>query len=164
MDLPRLFHYQSRLNRRIIEKRGLKGERERIETQRLALLVEIGELANSWRGFKVWQTDRSPRRPEMLEEYSDCLHFFASTGLKLGVDPAKVKMQAIRLGDTISQFRELFRRVSGMETPEDWEASFQLFLGLGEMLGLSDEEIKQAYLRKHEINYRRLEEAEYVHQ
>jgi len=163
MDLPMLFRYQDQLNRRIREVRGLKGNL--IDTQRLALLVEIAELCNAWRGFKVWRADRSPRRPEMLEEYSDCLHFFASTGLMLGVDPKAVEMQAIRMEDTITQFRELFRRVAGMKTPEDWEEAFRLFLGLGEMLGISQEEIERAHLEKHRINYERLgEEMDHVHQ
>lgn len=163
MDLPRLFLYQSQLNNQIRKARGLKGGL--IDTQRLALLVEIGELTNAWRGFKVWRSDRSPRRPEMLEEYSDCLHFFASTGLILKVDPEAVEMRAIQLGDTISQFRELFRRVAGMETPMDWEEAFRLFLGLGEMLGMSQEEIERAHLEKHRINYKRLgEEVGHVYQ
>lgn|SRR5690606_237661 len=156
MDLPMLFRYQDQLNRRIRKVRGLKGGL--IDTQRLALLVEIGELANEWRGFKVWREDRNPRRKEMLEEYIDCLHFFASMGLKLEVNPAKVKMQSVRRKDIISQFRELFWKVSKIESPEDWEESFHLFQGLGEMLGISQEEIEKAYFRKHSINYKRLEE------
>lgn len=156
MDLAMLFQYQDRLNRRIREVRGLKGEL--VDTQRLALLVEIAELCNAWRGFKVWRADRSPRRLEMLEEYSDCVHFFASAGLMLGVDPKAVKMQAIRMGDTITQFRELFQRVAGMEFPKDWEEAFRLFLGLGEMLGLTWKEIEREHLRKHRINYKRLGE------
>lgn len=154
MDLPALFQKQNELNRRIIKQQGL--QEDLTENQKLALLVELGELANEWRGFKVWRADRSPRRLEMLEEYVDCLHFFASTGLMLKVDPGAVEMRAIRLEDTISQFRELFRRIAGMETAEDWERSFRLFLGLGEMLGLTQVEIERAHEKKHRINYERL--------
>jgi len=163
MDLPRLFLYQSQLNNQIRKARGLKGGL--IDTQRLALLVEIAELCNAWREFKVWRADRSPRRPEMLEEYSDCLHFFASMGLMLGVDPKAVEMQAIQLEDTITQFQELFRRVAGIKTPEDWEEAFRLFLGLRKVLGISQEEIERAHMEKHRINYKRLgEEVGHVYQ
>lgn len=163
MDLPRLFLYQSQLNNQIRKARGLKGGL--IDTQRLALLVEIAELCNAWREFKVWRADRSPRRPEMLEEYSDCLHFFASMGLMLGVDPKAVEMQAIQLEDTITQFQELFRRVAGIKTPEDWEEAFRLFLGFRKVLGISQEEIERAHMEKHRINYKRLgEEVGHVYQ
>jgi len=156
MDLRTLFRKQHELNRRIIKQQGL--QEDLTENQKLALLVELGELANEWRGFKVWRSDRSPRRLEMLEEYIDCLHFFASTGLMLKVDPGAVEMRAIRLEDTISQFRELFQIIAGMETAEDWEGAFRLFLGLGGMLGLTQVEIEAAHARKHQINYQRLGE------
>lgn len=82
----------------------------------LALQVEIGELANEWRGFKHWISNPSPRYerkchackgvgsfPEvsdscgycggtgvearpLLEEYVDCLHFILSIGIDSGFE------------------------------------------------------------------------------
>ena len=52
--------------------------------------MEIGELANEWRGFKFWSKDQEPRSKEpltargkpyynpLLEEYADVLHFICN--------------------------------------------------------------------------------------
>lgn len=61
-----------------------------------ALLVEIGELMNEWRGFKFWSNDQEPRiytvidgewlpgKNPLLEEFVDCLHFAVSIALDYG--------------------------------------------------------------------------------
>jgi dimeric dUTPase (all-alpha-NTP-PPase superfamily) len=81
---------------------------DRFEKLVLALLVELGECANEWRGFKFWSKDQEPRRKSsvttqlfadgelideikepdetgdpLLEEYVDGLHFVLEIGLEL---------------------------------------------------------------------------------
>lgn len=56
MNLEKLFAQQQILKDRI----GYNGE-DRFEKLVLALLVELGECANEWRGFKFWSRDREPR-------------------------------------------------------------------------------------------------------
>src|SRR6185312_3767022 len=91
MNLIKLFETQSKLDARIVEEKSLQG-RDMLPEKILALLVELGELANEWRGFKFWSNKQSPAiRPSnpiehgnpMLEEYVDCLHFILSIGLEL---------------------------------------------------------------------------------
>jgi len=63
MDLNELFKIQAKLDERIIHEHGLEG-RDLLDKKILALQVELGELANEWRGFKFWSDDQEPRTYE----------------------------------------------------------------------------------------------------
>src|SRR5690625_3584703 len=59
MNLEKLFEIQAELDKRIVEKHGLQNE-DLLDKKILALQVELGELANEWRGFKFWSEDQEP--------------------------------------------------------------------------------------------------------
>lgn len=62
MDFKQLFNTQAELDAAIIEKHPeLKGQ-DNLDWKVLALQVELGELANEWRGFKKWSNDQEPRK------------------------------------------------------------------------------------------------------
>lgn len=97
MNLEKLFEMQKELRNRI----NYQGK-DRFENLVLALLVEVGECANEWRGFKFWSVNQLPhtsavRVPCMmdedkefynplLEEYVDGLHFFLELGIEFKVN------------------------------------------------------------------------------
>ncbi|MEH6941509.1 dUTP diphosphatase [Bacillus sp. JJ722] len=56
MNLEKMFETQKVLRERIDYN-----EKDRFEKLVLALLVELGECANEWRGFKFWSKDQKPR-------------------------------------------------------------------------------------------------------
>ncbi|MCP1355066.1 dUTP diphosphatase [Aneurinibacillus migulanus] len=60
MNLSKLFDMQRVLDERIIKDKGLEGK-DLLPGKILALQVELGELANEWRGFKFWSNDMRPR-------------------------------------------------------------------------------------------------------
>jgi dimeric dUTPase (all-alpha-NTP-PPase superfamily) len=60
MNLQKLFELQRQLDERIIREKGLEGK-DLLPNKILALQVELGELANEWRGFKYWSNDQEPR-------------------------------------------------------------------------------------------------------
>lgn len=60
MNLSKLFEAQKKLDNRIVEEKGLQGE-DLLDEKILALQVELGELANEWRGFKFWSEDQDSR-------------------------------------------------------------------------------------------------------
>ncbi|MCM3739216.1 dUTP diphosphatase [Oceanobacillus luteolus] len=60
MNLNELFSIQAKLDERIVEEHGLQGE-DLIDKKILALQVELGELAQNWRGFKFWSKDQKAR-------------------------------------------------------------------------------------------------------
>lgn len=59
IDLLPLFEKQKQLDEFIIEKKGLQGQ-NLLANKTLALQVELGELANEWRGFKYWSDNKKP--------------------------------------------------------------------------------------------------------
>lgn len=59
-DISELYELQKQLDERIIKEKGLEGQ-DLLPNTVLALLVEIAETANNWRGFKHWSKDQEPR-------------------------------------------------------------------------------------------------------
>lgn len=60
LTLEQMFEMQAELDAKIIKEKGLEGK-DLIPNTVLALQVELGELANEWRGFKHWSKDQEPR-------------------------------------------------------------------------------------------------------
>ncbi|API92696.1 MULTISPECIES: dUTP diphosphatase [unclassified Virgibacillus] len=60
MNLQKLFNMQKQLDNHIVEEKGLQGQ-DLLDKKILALQVELGELANEWRGFKFWKVNPKPR-------------------------------------------------------------------------------------------------------
>lgn len=70
MNLTKLFEMQRELDERIIEQHGLQGE-DLLPKKILALQVELGELAQEWRGFKFWSKDQQPRYEKKSIAFAD---------------------------------------------------------------------------------------------
>ena len=68
MNLTRLFETQDILDKRIVKEKGLEGQ-DLLPMKILALQVELGELANEWRGFKFWSKDQEPRTFKSVYSY-----------------------------------------------------------------------------------------------
>ena len=69
MNLTKLFEAQRTLDERIIEEKGLQGQ-NLIPKKVLALITELGECANEWRGFKFWSEDQAARtKSYTFEDY-----------------------------------------------------------------------------------------------
>lgn len=61
MNLSKLFELQRQLDEHIEREHPPKEGEDRLAKKILALQVELGELANEWRGFKFWSHDQEPR-------------------------------------------------------------------------------------------------------
>lgn len=66
MNLAKLFEMQKELDARILEEHPVQEGEDRLAKKILALLVELGELANEWRGFKYWSKDQKPRTEKQI--------------------------------------------------------------------------------------------------
>jgi len=195
LNLAKLFEMQRQLDERIMEQHPELRGQDNLPWKVLALQVELGELANEWRGFKYWSNNRKARilaykkcpcgtdygwcdeygcedgllaYNPLLEEYVDCLHFILSIGLELKAE--KYKPFSLKKGNVIEQFIELnmqtcwifvlnknenamhIRKMRG-----EWYFLIDLFIGLGEMLGFTWEQVEQAYMQKHAENVARQE-------
>ncbi|MFC3883184.1 dUTP diphosphatase [Bacillus songklensis] len=160
MNYEQLFEMQKQLDQHIEEKHDLQQERL-IERKILALLVEVGELANETRCFKFWSVKPPAAKETILEEYVDGIHFLLSLGLELDV-PEHTSIPTAKTDSTLTnQFLKVYECISHFRTnmsQDTYINMFSQYLILGELLGFSPEDMKQAYMVKNEINFQRQEQ------
>ncbi|MEH7885930.1 dUTP diphosphatase [Bacillus sp. JJ1609] len=158
MNTEKLFKMQKKLDSHIESQHGLE-EEDLFDRKVLALLVEIGELANETRCFKFWSVKPSSEKEVILEEFVDGVHFILSLGIECGFndigsvfpaesDEANVSSQFIEVYERVQEFRKSHSR-------EDFMHLFEGYLKLAELLGLTEDQIEQAYIQKNEVNYDR---------
>lgn len=174
MNLKPLFETQ-----RVLRDRIRYNEPDRFRKLILALLVEIGECANEWRGFKFWSKNQKARTHELtyerhgeppvlknflLEEYVDGLHFVLELGLEHHKELTEYsydkEIAVVNKADVTTQFNLIFNKVTDYftnPTKGNYVWMVELYLGLGTMLGFTWEQIEQAYYDKNKINHERQE-------
>jgi dimeric dUTPase (all-alpha-NTP-PPase superfamily) len=67
MNLQKLFELQRKLDEHIEQEHPRQDGEDRLAKKILALQVELGELANEWRGFKFWSRDQKARTQKVVE-------------------------------------------------------------------------------------------------
>ena len=158
MDWNELFQMQKELDRHIEEKHGLK-DRDLFEEKYLAMLVELGELANETRCFKFWSKKERSSQPVILEEYVDGIHFLLSLGLEKNFRFQGMKDNEGKEPITeTEQFNKVFalcQKFKENPAPDTYEALFSSYLLLGELLGFQESDVREAYKKKNEVNYER---------
>jgi dimeric dUTPase (all-alpha-NTP-PPase superfamily) len=186
MNLSKLVEIQKGLMDRIEEKHPAKSNENRFYKRLLALLVEVGECANNWRGFKFWSNDQVPRTTEicklcdgagylqyetecpscegkgdvnanpLLEEYVDILHFILELGIVLDVLYSFDDIKIYKSNNIEHQFIKLYREITNLWLePEFYSEVLNTYIGLGEILGFTWDQIEQAYLEKNAVNHQR---------
>ena len=176
MNLKKLSDIQITLDERIKQQHPIKEGEDRFSKKLLALLVELGECANEQRSWKFWSNNQNPclNRTQhdfysgdvireynpLLEEYIDNLHFILSLGREININiPSEYKREwMIKEKDIVNQFLAVFSLASrfGITKSEtDFNLTLDTFMGLGEMLGFTWEEIEASYYEKNEINHGR---------
>jgi dimeric dUTPase (all-alpha-NTP-PPase superfamily) len=167
MNLEKLFETQKVLRERI----NYQGE-DRFNKLVLALLVELGECANEWRGFKFWSKDQEPRvkvpvtawgepyKNPLLEEYVDCLHFVLELGLEKGYcDPDRYLFKKEKnAADSFLTVMEIAIKYDLYPNSDNYSLLFERFKELGEHLGFTWEKVEKAYYDKNSINHKRQDE------
>lgn len=160
IDWGQLFRLQRDLDERITKGHDLNGDYS--EERLLALIVEVGELANETRCFKYWSVKPPAPREAILEEYVDGIHFILSIGLALGLEQIDEPLtaadeetgiveQLLQVFDDVVHFRK-------ENTETAYRALFSSYLTLGSMLGFSEKDIELAYLEKNKVNHKRQDE------
>lgn len=76
MEIENLLKMQKDLDNLIFKKSNITEYPS--NKVRLALFVELGELANEVQSFKYWKHNKNIKREKILEEWADCLHFALS--------------------------------------------------------------------------------------
>ena len=159
MQLIELFTVQKKLNERILEEHQLDPGTLK-NKKYLALLTELGELANETRCFKYWSTKPPAPRENILEEYVDCLHFILTIGLDHGFEYVNPEYN-VDSTDLTSHFINLFLAVNELvsfSSINSYEILVEDFFALGDALGFTWDEITAAYMSKNQINHQRQDE------
>ncbi|WP_199425618.1 dUTP diphosphatase [Thermaerobacillus caldiproteolyticus] len=156
MDLQKLYSLQRQLDKRIETQHGLQ-EENLVEKKILALLVEIGELANETRCFKFWSVKPAAPMEKVLEEYVDGLHFILSLGIECNFIHT-VEEDEDKRYSLVEQFLRVFQAANEFnkaKSLESYKRLFTTYLQLGTQLGFTSEQIEQAYIHKNEVNHER---------
>jgi len=158
MQLETLFEMQAGLDRYIKENHQLENE-DLFNRKVLALLVEIGELANETRSFKFWSVKPASEKKIILEEFVDGIHFILSLGIECGFHKQPLELEAEpTVQDINEQFLKIYQAVSIFQASRslsDYQHVFEDYLQLAMLLGIKYEEMEQAYIQKNEVNYKR---------
>lgn len=158
MNLEKLFEMQKALDGHIEQKHGLKDE-DLFGRKILALLVELGELANETRCFKFWSIKPASDRAVILEEFVDGIHFILSLGIELGFNQKKMNVMAAESALSVTeQFIHVYEKIHIFQKSKDFEdyiEVFESYLQLAALLEFNSTEIEEAYFDKNEVNYQR---------
>lgn len=161
VKLQEMFEMQKGLDGHIEKQHELENE-DLFDRKVLALLVEMGELANETRCFKFWSLKPSSPQEVVLEEFVDGIHFILSLGIECSFD----YLEEINIGESnhpnmSEQFLAVYASIQAFRserTEKKYINLFQNYLLLASLLGFEDEEIKKAYIAKNEVNYKRQQE------
>jgi len=158
MELDKLFQMQKALDCHIEQNHGLENE-DLFTRKVLALLVEVGELANETRCFKFWSLKPSSAKEVIVEEFVDGVHFILSLGIECGFDQKQYALEVHESTSTVTeQFLRVYEGINIFQVGrsfDDYVRLFELYLQLAALLGLKEEEIEKAYFEKNEVNYQR---------
>ncbi|AEW44963.1 dimeric dUTPase [Mycoplasma haemocanis str. Illinois] len=156
IDWQKLLEGQSKLDNYIFEKRGTSYLKTS-SFRRLALLVELGELANACKPFKFWSVSE-PNMKEVLDEYADIMHFVLAVSLERNYDLSGIKFLVSSEVDKeglTDVFLNLIIGFALCKSQDDFRGCVSKFLELGSMLGFSFESIEKAYWDKWQVNFDR---------
>lgn len=155
MNWKPLYEMQTQLDQHIENTHALaKGGK--VDEKILALLVELGELANETRCFKFWSTKPASEKEVILEEYVDGVHFLLSIGLDMDLDYESGRLKEVE--SQTSAFLSVYKSIEEFRMNKDlstYRSAFRAYLELGLTLGIKEGELIHAYERKNEINFQR---------
>jgi|SRR5690625_48441 len=161
MDWKKLFTMQKQLDHYIEESNKIPAKQNLFEDKCLALLVELGELANETRSFKFWSTKPPSADEVILEEYVDGVHFILSLGIEKGFEYSGIENGNKVEVDITAQFNTVFTsciRFNEEPSQINYTTLFTDFLHLGKLLGYHATDIQSAYYKKNKVNYDRQQE------
>ncbi|WNE40832.1 MAG: hypothetical protein mread185_000289 [Mycoplasmataceae bacterium] len=169
---------QQELDKFIIEENKIDdvGSSSFLIRIKIALLTEIGELANEIKTFKHWKKDKTIDLTKAREELIDCLHFYLSWTNIFQIDFSDYKFKKSSLesdyNELLTSFfseTELFNINKNNLEEENYKNSFLkkideekcksnfyrwliIFEELAQKLGMNEKDIESWYLKKNQIN------------
>ena len=153
IDWNKVLEMQKKLDEVIYRNAGIT--RFPIKETKIALLVEIGELANEVQDFKYWKKHKNVDKEKVLEEWADCMHFAASiynfTNNLINIEFCYGGIEIIDI------FKEAMRFNNSRESDEFYIIEELISYGVLN-LGFTEKELFDAYCKKNKKNYKRQRE------
>lgn len=158
INLEKLYKYQQELDEEIanIHHVDYKSTHQK---RLLALLVEIGELANETRCFKYWSNKGPSPKERIMDEYADGLHFFLSLGIPLKTTKFEYELNKNE-EDLTDQFHKLYSLIVVLQNNynlENYIKAISYFLNLAYSLDMTSNDIVDSYMKKLNVNHKRQE-------
>lgn len=151
-----LYEIQAELNDRIVKEHKLNDE-DLKDDRFMALLVELGELANETRCFKYWSLKDASEKSIIIEEFSDVLHFLLTLGLQL--DCPHLSFYQEETDKNLTElFLDMYNDINVIRVLESKFVFIRLYntlMLIGKSLGFSEEDIYNSYLAKNKLNHKR---------
>lgn len=178
---------QGKLDQKVLDRFPELENSNRLLWKVPALIVEMGECLQEWRGFKKWSVDREVKDvDDLLEEYVDWLHFLLSVGNEINFDFASCDWEPSREvyyyedvlsasvtedmleEDLISYYVVVWNKLffTGLDINEEGKMEIKedaygnilyVFLAVGKLLGFTWENVYQGYMDKNKKNILRQE-------
>ncbi len=158
VNLEELYSLQAKLDKEIADNHHVSYKSTH-DKRLLALIVEIGELANETRCFKYWSNKGPSAKEIVMDEFADGLHFLLSLGIPLEAKKFVYEIKEQKEELTL-QIHKLYKQVIALQKHynlKTYEKAFQTFLNLTPSLGMSSEDIISSYKTKLSVNYKRQE-------
>ena len=157
-DLTDLYIKQKELDLEIANNHNITYSSTR-NKRLLALLVELGEFANTTRTFKFWSNKGMEEKAIVLDEFADGLHFLLSLGIDQGyiVDTIEVEDDDMVLTDNLIHTYELVTSFYKEQTLSNYLKMFSSYLRALFKIGYVWEDAKNAYYLKCKENHVRQE-------
>lgn len=158
INLKELYSLQAELDEEIAINHHVTYETT-FSRRLLALIIELGELANETRCFKYWSNKGPSPKDIVMDEYADGLHFFLSLGIPLKV--TKFDYELTKSNDDLTtQFHNLYKKVTSLRDNYDemhYIDAFSDFLNLALSIDMDDKDIIASYKKKCNVNHVRQE-------
>lgn len=157
-DLTDLYLKQKELDEEIAKNHAISYSSTR-NKRTLALLVELGEFANTTRTFKFWSNKGMEEKAVVLDEFADGLHFLLSLGLDQGyvIDSIDVEDDDDSLTDSLLKTYDLVSTFYQKQTIANYLMMFMSYLRCLFKINMTWEEAKNAYYIKLKENHVRQE-------
>lgn len=125
--------------------------------RKLALAVEISELANEVKCFKYWSLKKGDNKEKIGDEYADVLHFVLSHAIYLGSKKEEYEISGkIYNKKELSQmFLNLLKIASTLSSAKDCEEFLSILFEIAPSLELSISDIDTFYKNKNNVNIQR---------
>jgi len=158
INFKELYALQADLDAEIAKNHGTTYETT-FEKRLLALIVEIGELANETRCFKYWSNKPMSPKEVVLDEFADGIHFLLSLGIPLNANKMDYEITKPDC-DLTHQIHLVYKAATELLTNYDlehYEDCFQKYLNIIALLGYSEEDVIDSYKKKLNVNHKRQE-------